>query len=282
MTINAALRLGVQELISLYSESESQAIILLVLEKITSTEKNKLKFISDQKLTAGQENIFHEMMIQLKTARPVQYILKEAWFNGLKFYVTPDVLIPRSETEELVEWILEENKSDIKVLDIGTGSGCIPVTLKKKLKNAEVWSCDISEIALNVARKNAAQYGTEINFLKLDFLNESAWDQLPVFDLIVSNPPYVTEKEKTYMSPNVLNFEPALALFVPDNNPLVFYEAMAVFGKTHLAEKGFIYTEINEALAGPATRIFQSKGYNTLLKKDMQQKNRMLKSGLQP
>ena len=151
---------------------------------------------------------------------------------------------------------------------------------KKKMQNAEVWSCDVSPAALEVAKRNAATIGTDINLIQLDFLDKGKWGQLPSFDIIISNPPYVPEKDKQQMHNNVLNYEPAAALFVPDNDPLVFYKAIAEFGKTHLNKNGSIYTEIHENLGEATMTIFQTAGYITELKKDMQQKDRMIKSGL--
>ncbi|MEK7225287.1 MAG: HemK/PrmC family methyltransferase, partial [Bacteroidota bacterium] len=192
-------------------------------------------------------------------------------------------------TEELVEWIISTPIAiggkfpvdELRILDIGSGSGCIPISLKRRLRKAEVWACDISEAALTVARRNAEALGTDVNFILLDFLNEEQRKQFPSFDIIVSNPPYVPEKDKEEMQKNVLQHEPHTALFVPDNDPLVFYKAIAEFGKTHLNKAGSIYCEIHENLGEPVTKLFHSHGYTSELKKDMQQKNRMIRSGLQ-
>ncbi|HWR33662.1 MAG TPA: peptide chain release factor N(5)-glutamine methyltransferase, partial [Chitinophagaceae bacterium] len=211
------------------------------------------------------------------------YVLNESWFCGLKLYVDKNVLIPRPETEELVEWIISNCKfpvDELKILDIGTGSGCIPISVKRRIRKAEVWACEISEDALAVAKRNAATLGTDINFIQLDFLNEEQRNQLPSFDIIVSNPPYVPEKDKEQMQQNVLNYEPHISLFVPDNDALIFYKAIAAFGKEHLKQSGNIYCEIHESLGSSVKEIFSSAGYTIELKKDMQQKDRMIKSGL--
>src|SRR5262249_29606038 len=147
--------------------------------------------------------------------------------------------------------------NQLKILDIGSGSGCIPIALKRKLRKAMVWSCDISETALAVAKRNAETLGVDVHFVQLDFLNNAKRSQLPVFDIIVSNPPYVPQKDKEQMNPNVLNYEPATALFVPDNDPLIFYKAIADFGKEHLSADGNIYVEIHESLGDAATQLFQ-------------------------
>ena len=167
-----------------------------------------------------------------------------------------------------------------KILDIGTGSGCIAIALKNKLPHAEVWACDVSDTALTVARKNADDLHALVDFVPIDILDRKQWKQLPIFDIIVSNPPYVQEKDKNSMKPNVINYEPHTALFVPDNDALVFYDAIAEFGKDHLHKEGKIYVEINESLGEKVLNLFQLKGYTTELRKDMQGKDRMVKAVL--
>jgi release factor glutamine methyltransferase len=189
-------------------------------------------------------------------------------------------LIPRPETEELVDWIIRNLKfpfSDLRILDIGTGSGCIAISLKRKLRKAEVWACDISNEALNVARQNSSNLQAEINFVQLDFLNNEEREQLSSFDIIVSNPPYVPGKDKSTMNKIVVDFEPHTALFVPDDNALVFYSAIADFAKTHLKENGTVYCEIYENFGKEITNLFTQNGFSTELRKDMQGKERMLK-----
>jgi release factor glutamine methyltransferase len=191
-------------------------------------------------------------------------------------------LIPRPETEELVEWVISNCKfpvDKLSILDVGTGSGCIPITLKRKLRKADVWSCDISDAALQVAKRNADTLGVDVNFLLLDFLNKEKREQLSLFNIIISNPPYVPEKDKQQMQANVLDHEPHLALFVPDNDALVFYKAIAEFGKGHLNPGGLIYAELHEDLGKEVSALFSAAGYNTEMKKDMQGKERMLKAG---
>jgi release factor glutamine methyltransferase len=166
----------------------------------------------------------------------------------------------------------------LAILDIGSGSGCIPVALKRRLGKASVWSCDISPEALAVAQRNAINLGVEVHFRELDFLDKRQREQLPSFDVIVSNPPYVPEKDKPEMRPNVLDYEPGTALFVPDDDPLVFYRAIADFGEKHLNAGGAIYMELHESLGIAAVELFRKNGYETELKKDMQEKERMLKT----
>jgi release factor glutamine methyltransferase len=281
MTMQEATYLLLNKLRTIYSEGEASQITDWVMESLTGSKKAERMLYKNSDITDKEESQLQQFTQRLMQHEPVQYVLHEAWFCGLKFYVDKNVLIPRPETEELVEWVITNCKfpvDTLSILDIGTGRGCIPISLKRKLRKAEVWSCDISESALQIAKKNAATLGADINFLPLDFLDKEKRDQLPSFDIIISNPPYVPEKDKQQMRPNVLNYEPHTALFVPDNDALVFYKAIAKFGKDHLNHNGIIYTEIHEDLGDSVSALFRSNGYNTELKKDMQGKERMLKA----
>ncbi len=279
MTVREGSQYIIQHLKTICSEGEATAISRLVLENLTGGTASP----KETELTPEQEATLKKILQRLTAHEPVQYILNESWFCGLKFYVDKNVLIPRPETEELVEWIISNCKfpvDELTILDIGTGSGCIPIALKRRIRKAVVWSCDISDAALTVAKKNAPSLGTAINFVQLDFLDQSTWSQLPSFDIIVSNPPYVPERDKESMQPNVLDYEPHTALFVPDNDALIFYKAIAEFGKLHLHKGGTVYLEIHESLGEATTAIFRSAGYHTELKKDMQGKDRMVKAVL--
>lgn len=184
---------------------------------------------------------------------------------------------------ELVEWVIANCKfplSELSILDIGTGSGCIPISLKRRLRKATVSAIDISPGSITVAKKNAELLGTEVNFLELDILDESKWESLPRFDIIISNPPYVPERDKATMHANVLQYEPAAALFVPDEDALLFYRAIARFAKQHLNEGGHLYFEIHENLGQAVMELLAAEGFSATLKKDMQQKDRMVRSGL--
>ena len=283
MTIQEATYCMLNKLSIIYDKSEASQITDWVMEYLTGSKKAERMLYKNAAITIHEKTVLQEYTERLMQYEPVQYVLNESWFYGAKFYVDKNVLIPRPETEELVEWIITDCKlwgSALKILDIGSGSGCIPISVKRKIHPAEIWSCDISSAALEVSKKNAAAVGVDINFIQLDFLDRQQWEELPSFDMIVSNPPYVPEKDKQQMHNNVLNYEPAMALFVPDNDPLVFYKAIAEFGKTHLNKSGSIYSEIHESLGGATMNIFQSAGYISELKKDMQQKDRMIKSGL--
>ncbi len=288
MTMQEATYYLLNKLRSIYPEGEASEITDWVMESLTGSKKAERMLYKNSAITSKEELQLQQYAERLLQHEPVQYVLHEAWFCGLKFYVDKNVLIPRPETEELVEWVTVQVGSwesgavsqPIKILDIGAGSGCIPIALKRKLNSAEMWSCDISEAALAVAKKNAETIGVDINFLLLDFLVSEKRNQLPSFDIIVSNPPYVPEKDKQQMQPNVLNYEPHTALFVPDNDALIFYKAIAEFGKRHLNSGGAIYTELHEELGEDASVLFKTAGYKTELKKDMQGKERMLKASI--
>ena len=281
MTMQEATYSMLNQLRSIYTEGEASQITDWAIEKLTGSKKAERMLYKNAAITNEEEILLQQYIERLMQHEPVQYILNESWFCGFKFYVDKNVLIPRPETEELVEWVITNCRfpvDQLKILDIGSGSGCIPISLKRRIRRAEVWGCDISLPALEVAKRNAVSLGTEINFIQLDFLDRQQWEQLSSFDIIVSNPPYVPEKDKATMQPNVLHYEPATALFVPDNDPLLFYKAIAEFGKTHLNKSGSIYTEIHEDLGEAIMNTFQSTGYVAEIKKDMQQKDRMVKA----
>jgi len=281
MTIKESVFQLRHQLLIIYPDREATVIAEWVIQHIAGLKGTGLLAKEKTKLTEKQKTQLQQFTEKLLKHEPVQYVLNEAWFCGFKFYVDKNVLIPRPETDELVEWIISNCKFPVdalKILDIGSGSGCIPITLKRKLRKAEVWSCDISEAALKVAKKNAAGLGVDVTFFQTDFLNKEQRDQLPGFDIIVSNPPYIPEKDKIEMQPNVLQYEPPAALFVPDNDALVFYKAIADFGKQHLNKNGAIYMEVHENYAMELAQFFQSNSYLTEIKKDMQGKERMLKA----
>jgi release factor glutamine methyltransferase len=281
MTIAEAGKFITEQLKKNYEAGESASISDLVLEHLTGKNRSERSSGIQSSLSAEQNDKLENILTRLLKHEPVQYILNESWFGGLKFFVNKNVLIPRQETEELVEWIIDNCKFPVKelsILDIGSGSGCIPIALKRRIRKADVWSCDISYDALKVAKQNAETLGAEVNFIQLDFLEKNSWKQFPPFDIIVSNPPYVPEQNKESMKPNVLQYEPSIALFVPDIDPLVFYKAVAEFGKTHLNKDGTIYCEIHEDLEENVLKLFNDLGYKTELKKDMQQKDRMIKA----
>ena len=282
MTIQKGTFYILNRLRTIYPEREAANITDWLMEHLTGSKKAERMVYKNSSITDEEEKKLHHYTERLLQHEPIQYVLNEAWFYGMKFFIDKNVLIPRPETEELVEWVIANCQlpiDNLKILDIGTGSGCIAIAIKTKLPHAEVWACDISDTALTVARKNADDLHALVDFVPIDILDRNQWRQLPVFDTIVSNPPYVLEKDKDPMKPNVINYEPHTALFVPDNDSLVFYDAIADFGKDHLHQEGKIFVEINESLGERAIEFFRSKGYVTELKKDMQGKDRMLKAG---
>ena len=282
MTLQQAQQELQIQLKTVYDDREAGNIADWVLEHITDKKRIDRLINKNLALQTSQQNQLKEITKQLLSHRPLQYVLGEAWFAGMKFYVNESVLIPRPETEELVEWageIIKNSKLKIKNLgEIGTGSGCIPISLKKKFPEISVCSMDVSEDALSVAKKNATALEAEIDFRNFDFLNEALWNQLPVFDCIVSNPPYIKQSEEIDMAKHVLDFEPNIALFVPDEDALLFYRKIAAFAKSHLTKDGMIFLEINEALGKEVVALYESFGYEVELKKDLQGKDRMVKA----
>ena len=286
MTVEDGYKKLLFQLQKVYDKREAPNITDLVIEHLTGWKKIERFLNKKVVLTNEQLEILYGYTQQLLQQRPVQYVLGEAWFAGMKFFVDESVLIPRPETEELVEWILEDIRNTkpklpiTSILDIGTGSGCIPIALKKKINNISVTSLEVSEGALIIAQKNAVFQKTAIQFLLFDFLNEKKWKDLPLYTIMVSNPPYIKQSERAAMNKNVLDFEPSLALFVPDDNALLFYRKIAYFGKLHLYAGGTIYVEINETLGAEVLSLFTKEGYKAELRKDLQGKDRMLRATL--
>ncbi|SMC67850.1 peptide chain release factor N(5)-glutamine methyltransferase [Moheibacter sediminis] len=273
-----------KELNSIYSESEIDMIFFWLAEKIVDKPASILKLALNEEWTEFEQNKnrFIFQLMELKTHKPFQYVLGETEFYGLKFFVNENVLIPRPETEELVEWIINDYRhpelfEGQKIIDIGTGSGCIPITLKKNLPGAEISALDFSERALEVAKNNAGFHQTKIEFIHSDFLKMDS-SALPKFDIIVSNPPYIADSERNSMAKNVLEFEPASALFVPDENDLIFYEKIIEFAQGKLNPNGKIYVEINQNLAQKTEELFQNHFNFVELKKDISGNYRMLKA----
>jgi len=295
MKIREAEKFVVEALKEIYDENEAHNVVGLILEDCTGFSLTKLRLNKEYNLSVEQKEKLKQQVQRLQDHEPVQYILKKAWFYGMELYVDHNVLIPRPETEELVDWIVKDIKAaglpvfhraisqadrttQLKVVDVCTGSGCIALALKKAMPVAEVWGCDVSEEALNVARRNGAALDIRVDFQGTNFLDEAQQKFLPTVDVIVSNPPYVPLHDKHSMRPNVLNYEPHTALFVPNDDALVFYKAIALFAKKRLYRKGIIYLEIHEELSEEVASLFKSEGYNSVeIRRDMQGKNRMVK-----
>lgn len=266
------------ELKTHFSPEEISSLTRLILEKEFSIPLADILTCKFNHLSDAAVKKLSEIIDKLKNAEPIQYILGETDFFGLPFYLDSSVLIPRPETEELVQWVITStNNASAKILDIGTGSGCIAVTLAKKLPHAEVHAWDISPDALEVARKNAERNGVHLFFLEKDILQESVSDKM--FDIIVSNPPYVTESEKSDMEDNVLRFEPHLALFVTDENALVFYEKIADFARIYLNKGGALFFEINREKGEQIEMLLQQRGFKNIERvKDISGNERMIKA----
>lgn len=264
-----------------YQETETGALAKWILTEVFHFSTFDLYAGKDMNFSENDRDRLEDILNRLRDYEPLQYVLGKAEFGGLSFEVTPDVLIPRPETLELVEWITADcqGTEGVRILDIGTGSGCIPVTLYKRLEayRPQVASWDISEKALEVAGRNAVANGAVVTFCCQDVLSES----LPEteVDVLVSNPPYIAEKEKASMERNVLDWEPGLALFVPDDDPLLFYRRIAEAGLRILSPKGRLYYEINRAYGKETVELLERLGYTEVeLRKDLSGNDRMVKA----
>ncbi len=266
------------ELAGFYPHTEVKAFIRLILESVLNLSYTDLIIQNSRCLDAAQKTRVEEIVERLKKKEPIQYILGECEFYGLRFRVNPAVLIPRPETEELVHWVLNSNlKSGVKILDIGSGSGCIPLALKQQLPGATISSIDISDAALETATQNAQNLALEVDFYSADILNwqNETWGK---YDVVVSNPPYVRESEKKMMDENVLHYEPEGALYVEDDDPLIFYRSIAEFAQCYLSEGGYLFFEINEYLGNEMILLLKSLKFSDIeLHKDLNGRNRMLK-----
>ena len=275
-----------RQLRTIYNEREAGNISEMVMEKITG-QKRIDRLINDPEINKELSDQFNLLLQRLLNHEPVQYVLGEAWFCGMKLTVDKQVLIPRPETEELVEWVIETvhdwpkpANRNYKILDVGTGSGCIAIALQKILPAYfETWACDKSDGALTIARKNADDQKALVDFVPMDFLDADQQKQLPHVDIVVSNPPYIPVSGKNTMADNVVKYEPSMALFVPDEDPLQFYKALASFGKLKLQENGWLLAEIHEDLGQEVKDLWISFDYkNVEIKKDLQGKDRFAKA----
>jgi len=263
------------ELKSVYSSEEIRYYFYLCCECFLGLSKVDAVGNLDHRMTESVMLKFSQAVKNLKKYTPIQYILGTCDFLDVSLDVTPDVLIPRPETEELVQKIINENTDFSKsILDICTGSGCIALALKKQLPNATVYGFDISNSAINIAKKNAEKNQLNVEFFVADIFTYNAEK---TFDIIVSNPPYVRHSEKSQMAENVLNYEPHHALFVDDNDPLIFYSAIATFAKKHLNPNGKLYLEINENLGNETAELLENSGFLDIeIKKDFRNKDRFI------
>jgi release factor glutamine methyltransferase len=264
----------------IYPPTEAAAITELVFADICGITRadvirNPETLIQDDLLVS-----LNHILQKLTAFMPVQYAIGHAWFYHLKLKVNAHVLIPRPETEQLVDMAIDMSKKrkTLHVLDIGTGSGCIPIAIKKNCPDTNITSVDISEDALTVAKINAKANDVEINLLNINILDRQQWSNLSSYDLIISNPPYIPQSEKETMDKNVVAFEPGEALFVPDEDPLIFYRCIAELGKTKLIEGGMIFMETHELFATETAKLFRDWGYNATVINDCFEKTRFVKA----
>lgn len=274
----------IQALSPIYGDDEGESFFYLILEDKNQLKRIDLALQPDLEFSQQELMVWNALLEQLILEIPVQYLLGNTSFYGLEFEVNDNVLIPRSETEELVEWIVTDslNRSDtksFKILDIGTGSGCIAIALARNIPNAQVYAIDVSENALATAKKNAANNDVKVTFLLQNILETKDLNQQ--FDIIVSNPPYVRNLEKQEIKKNVLDNEPHLALFVEDDDALIFYRKIAELAQKNLVPGGQLYFEINQYLGKETVALLDDLHFkNTQLRKDIYGNNRMTKSDL--
>ena len=276
---------------ALYPPEEIHSFTQWILEKVCNLSRHRQILHKDKELSRMEKQSIQMIVRRLQNSEPIQYIFGETEFYGLTFEVNPAVLIPRPETEELVHRILKDFKdlkdislsptSPVSVLDIGTGSGCIAITLAKKITDAVVYALDNSEEALQIAQQNALRNKVTVQFIQADILASgiAKFPAIPIVDLIVSNPPYVTMSETAALKPNVLDYEPHRALFVPDNDPILFFRRIAEFGRDKLTVNGLLYFEINPVYGEAIGRMLHQKGYRNIeITRDLSGKERFVKA----
>ncbi len=292
MIINNLKKIFQNELLSIYPKQEIDSFFYLLTEAFMGLKRVDIALDPKFEIDISNKQKLFSALAKLKNEIPIQYIIGETEFYGLTFIVDKNVLIPRPETEELVSWVLNEvkrlkdkverkdhKKTSIKILDIGTGSGCIAIALAKELPYANVWALDISDKALKIAKLNAKLNNVNIQFLKKDILKTK---ELPLnFDIIISNPPYIEEHEKSKMKNNVLLNEPQLALFVKDHKPLIFYDIISDIALNNLHKNGLLFFEINQTFGKEMIQLLNGKGFKNIeLRKDIFGNDRMLKADL--
>jgi release factor glutamine methyltransferase len=280
-----------------YGDREAAIIADWVMERLTGQSKLERLLRKTEQLAPPALAAYERYRDELLSGRPVQYVLGESWFGGMKFFVDERVLIPRPETEELVEWVISEiaapgsrlgeqavspangASAPVSILDVGTGSGCIAITLNRRLPRIDVYACDVSEGALAVADRNAEILDAAVGLIRTDFLDRSQWAGLPQVHWLVSNPPYIPLRELGSMASHVVDAEPALALFVPDDDALVFYRALGEFAGQRMGPGAVLFAEVHEGLGGEVRELLLGLGaVEVILRKDLQGKDRMIKA----
>lgn len=286
MTLTEYRTYFTESLVTIYPKTEITSFLYLLIEEYLGLQR--IEFVMQPNFIIEKEklNLLNEALNKLQKEEPIQYIIGHTEFFGLTFIVNKNTLIPRPETEELVAWVVDEIKhrelkqiKDISVLDIGTGSGCIPISIAKRCKNTTITAIDISKKALRVAEKNAENNSVKIECIASDILNTTSLEKR--YDIIISNPPYVRNSEKKEIENNVLQNEPHIALFVEDSNPLIFYDKIATLSKQHLTKEGLLFFEINQYLGEETKQMLHKKGFKNIeIRKDIFRNNRMIKASL--
>jgi release factor glutamine methyltransferase len=280
MNIKSLKKYFFTELQTILEDSEIESFFFILTESLHKLKRIDVSLDLDFEVSDEDLEKWNTIISELKTEKPIQYITAEAWFYGYRFEVNENTLIPRPETEELVEWIIESAKLEagrkkLNILDIGTGSGCIPISLKKEIPNAIVSAIDVSGKALEVAHKNAINNEVEVNFILQDILETESLDEK--YDIIVSNPPYVRNLEKQEIKKNVLDYEPHLALFVDDFDALIFYRKIAQLALKSLAPNGKLFFEVNQYLGKETVALLENLGFKNIeLRKDFVGNDRMI------
>ena len=273
-----------QKLANIYSDKEAETLLFILIAEYTGLTRAEILMKPEEPISESQLLKIHFGVKALQNHKPIQYVIGKTDFFGLTFILTPDVLIPRPETEELVDWIIHDqtNHKITNVLDIGTGSGCIAIVLKKHFPNAAVEAVEFSPGAVAVSQKNNEMNNAGVVIKQMDFLDQKQWDSLGQYDLVVSNPPYVRQSEKKEMKLNVINYEPDRALFVTDADPLIFYRHIALFSKAHMKPGGSVFCEVNQYLANETVKLFEELLTRDVeLKRDVFGNNRFLKANMQ-
>jgi release factor glutamine methyltransferase len=264
-----------------YEQREAAAIAHFWIEEVTGKSKLERLNLKDTSINSDVYDQYSAALRAFRKKIPVQFILGYAYFMNRKFTVNTATLIPRPETEELVDWILKDNvgkANELNILDIGTGSGCIPISLKLELPNSILSGMDINRDAIQIAKENANYWNVDVNFFELDFTEQEKWNALNHYDIIVSNPPYIPVAEHLEMDDHVVEHESHIALFVPDNDPLKFYKLIALFAVAHLNKNGAIYCEIHKDFGKEIVLLFKEMGFTHVeLKQDLNGHDRMVK-----
>ncbi len=275
-TVSSIYSYLIEQLLPEYGQGESQSLADILLEDMLEITRTKRLTQPNQQINPSQQKLIESALIRLKEQEPIQHIVGFAQFCGHRFIVTPDTLIPRPETEELVYLVAKENKDQVDILDIGTGTGCIPISLQHLMPEAKLYGWDISDAALKVAEENNKELKSSVQFKRMDALDLQTNQK---FDIVISNPPYIPETDKSSMHENVLNYEPELALFVDDEDPLLFYRKIGEFGASNLNDGGKLYFEIHERFGEATHKLLESLGYKEIeIIDDINGKNRMIKA----